>query len=35
MCNNITESLGFEREPNLYAVWYDHGLHEDAHYAAE
>ncbi len=29
------ESLGFEREPNLYPVSYDHGLHDDAHYAAE
>lgn len=29
------ESLGFEREPYLYAAWYDHDLHEDARYAAE
>lgn len=28
------ESLGFEREPDLYPVWYDHDLHEDAQYAA-
>jgi hypothetical protein len=29
------ESLGFEREPDLYPAHYDHGLHEDAQYAAE
>ena len=29
------ESLGFEREPDLYPAWYDHLLHEDAGDAAE
>jgi hypothetical protein len=29
------ESLGFEREPDLYPACYDHDLHEDARYAAE
>jgi hypothetical protein len=28
------ERLGFEREPDLYAPWYDHALHEDASDAA-
>jgi hypothetical protein len=29
------EALGFQREPDLYAAWYDHDLHEDAAYAAK
>ena len=29
------EQVGFEREPDLYAVWYDHDLHDDAAYAVE
>jgi hypothetical protein len=28
------ERLGFEREPDLHAPWYDHALHEDASEAA-
>jgi len=29
------ERLGFEREPDLFAPWYDHELHEDARNAAD
>jgi hypothetical protein len=29
------ERLGFEREPELYAAWYDHALHDDAGEAVE
>ena len=29
------EQLGFQREPDLYAAWYDHDLHEDATYAVK
>jgi len=29
------ERLGFEREPDLFAPWYDHELHEDARDAAD
>ena len=29
------ERRGFEREPDLYAAWYDHALHDDAADAAE
>ena len=29
------EQLGFQREPDLYAAWYDHDLHEDAAYAVK
>ena len=29
------ERLGFEREPDLYACWYDHALHDDAREAAD
>ena len=29
------ERLGFQREPDLYAAWYDHDLHEDATYAVK
>lgn len=29
------EAAGFEREDDLYEVWYDRALHDDARYAAE